>query len=64
MESSTVIIILTGISIVMPFIANITQSIFSNIKKSQCCGATIEMRDIPIKQEKIEIPNIKEILPK
>lgn len=54
MESTTILIIMTGLGIVTPFIANITQSILSNVRRSKCCGCDIEMR------EKVDKNNIED----
>jgi hypothetical protein len=52
----TILMIMSGLSIITPFIANISQTLISNIKKSKCCGGEIEMRDKPIEVKKDETP--------
>lgn len=54
MDTTTILIIMTGLGIVTPFIANITQSILSNVRRSKCCGCDVEMR------EKVDIKDINE----
>lgn len=65
MDTTTILMIMTGIGIITPFIANISQSVFSNVKRSKCCGCDVEMRDkennIEDKTNNTEIQHIEEM---